>query len=230
VTPLDLETVYRAHVQRVARWASRLGGPDFDVEDAVQETFLIAQRKLPSFRQEAAVATWLYKIVENVVRHRKRKQRWRRLWADAFSSGPRGGASSGGSDDGAEPLEPLVARLPSPERSPSERLEQREQTRMLYRLLDQLPERQRAVLVLFELEGHTGEEIAALLGAKVATVWVWLHRARATCAKRLREQGEQPEPVRETLRQGAPAPETRSSGPPKLPPPRRRREAKESVP
>lgn len=184
-----LEAVYRAHVQRIARWAARLGGPDFDVEDAVQETFLIVQRKLPSFRGEAAVETWLYKILENVVRHRKRKERWRRMWVDTFSLSRDHGASNA-SDDASEQHDSLVARIPSSGLSPSEQLEQREGARRLYRILETLPERHRTVLVLFELEGHTGEEIAALLGAKVATVWVWLHRARAAFAKRLHALGE----------------------------------------
>ena len=45
----------------------------------------------------------------------------------------------------------------------------------------------REVLVLFEIEELSGEEIAELTGAKIATVWVWLHRARAEFAKRLAE-------------------------------------------
>ena len=46
-------------------------------------------------------------------------------------------------------------------------------------MLDRLPERQRKVLILFELEGLSTQEIATLIGARVGTVRVWLFRARA---------------------------------------------------
>ena len=49
----------------------------------------------------------------------------------------------------------------------------------MYRVLDRLPERQRRVLILFELEGMSTADIAALIGARVGTVRVWLYRARA---------------------------------------------------
>ena len=49
----------------------------------------------------------------------------------------------------------------------------------MYRILDRLGEKYRRALVLFELEELSGEEIAALTGLKLATVWVHLHRGRA---------------------------------------------------
>ena len=50
---------------------------------------------------------------------------------------------------------------------------------MTYRLLDELPEDERTALILFEIEGLSGEQIASLTGHRVGTVWVRLHRARA---------------------------------------------------
>ena len=47
----------------------------------------------------------------------------------------------------------------------------------MYRILDRLPSKYRDVIILFELEGASGEEIAELTGRKLATVWVHLHRA-----------------------------------------------------
>ena len=55
----------------------------------------------------------------------------------------------------------------------------RQEIARVYRVLDRLPERQRRVLILFELEGMSTAEIAALIGARVGTVRVWLYRARA---------------------------------------------------
>ena len=151
--------LYRAHAQTVARWASRLGGPAIDVEDVVQDVFLVVQRRLGDFRGEAAVTTWLYRITANTVRWRRRKERWRRWLA--------------GSAD--EVAGNLAARGPTP----LEALE-------VYRVLDGMREKYRTVLILFEIEGKTGAEVAALLGAPVETVWVWLHRARKQFEERAR--------------------------------------------
>src|SRR4030095_4000581 len=74
---LNIETVYRDYCDAVTRWAARLSGPEVETEDLVQEIFLVAHRKLPSFRGEAAVATWLYRITERVVARRRRRERFR---------------------------------------------------------------------------------------------------------------------------------------------------------
>jgi RNA polymerase sigma-70 factor (ECF subfamily) len=155
----DFDGIYRAHAARVARWAARLGGPIVDVEDAVQEVFLTVHRLLPGFRGEAQVTTWLYRITANVVRHRRRKERLRR-WL-------------GGSSD------EVAAQLESPRPTPVEDLERRQATELVYRVLDGLAERARTLVILFELEGLSGEQIAELMGLSLSNVWVSLHRARA---------------------------------------------------
>lgn len=158
----DLGALYRAHAQSVARWAARLGGPATDVEDVVQEVFLIAHRLLPGFRGEAKITTWLFRITHNVVRHRRRKERLRRFFS---LQGP-------GVDDAA-------ARLPSMRPTPIEEMLRREAAQTVYQVLDTMSEKYRTVFILFEMEGLSGEEIATLTGQRLATTWVWLHRARA---------------------------------------------------
>jgi RNA polymerase sigma factor (sigma-70 family) len=51
--------------------------------------------------------------------------------------------------------------------------------RLIYQALDRMSERNRTLMILFEFEELSGQEIAELKGARVETVWVWLHRARA---------------------------------------------------
>lgn len=166
--------LYAAHVQDVARWVTRLGGPSSDVEDLVQETFLVARQKLPSFRGEAKPSTWLFRICHNVVRGRRRRLAWRRwLGGDAKETG------------GAEV---------DPGALPDEALARRRATAALYRALDRLKEPRRTTLILFELEGMSGEEISELTGVKLGTVWVHLHRARQELAALLRQ-----DPVHEEL-------------------------------
>src|SRR5262249_5894853 len=72
---LDIENVYGDYGDAVTRWAARLSGPGIETEDLVQEIFLIAHRKLGSFRHDAALATWLYRITERVVARRRSRER-----------------------------------------------------------------------------------------------------------------------------------------------------------
>src|SRR3954470_14700731 len=76
---LDVGALYRRHADDVARWAGRLMGHSGDVEDVVHQVFLVAQRRLPEFRGEAKVTTWLHEITIRVVQEARRRQRawWR---------------------------------------------------------------------------------------------------------------------------------------------------------
>jgi RNA polymerase sigma-70 factor, ECF subfamily len=172
--PFDVAALYRSHGAAVARWAARLGGPGVEAEDVVQEVFMIAQRKLASFRGEASPARWLYRITERVILHRRRKERWRRFW---------GGSS-----------EELAHEVPSSAPGPLESAERRESAQLFYRALEGMGENHRAAFILFELEELSGADIAALKGVSVATVWVWLHRARAHFLRRLPELEKAPTP------------------------------------
>jgi RNA polymerase sigma-70 factor (ECF subfamily) len=156
---VDVDALYRAHERTVLRWATRLGGPGIDVEDVVQEVFLIAKRRLVTFEGEAKVTTWLFRATEKVVLAARRKQRLRR-WLRAAP-------------------EVASTSMSAPQPTPSEALDRSRDVADVYRILDRLPEAQRRVLILFELEGLSTQEMAELLDAKVATVRVWLFRARA---------------------------------------------------
>ena len=160
-----LVAIYRAHAQRVARWVGRLGGPTVDLEDAVQEVFIKVQGLLAEFRGEAELTTWLYRITENVVRQRRRRERVRRWFSGAR-------------------LEPLVD-LPAGIQTPLEALEQREAGQLVYHVLDGMSDPHRSAIIWFDLEGLSSDEVATLTGVKAATLRVRLHRARAEFATRL---------------------------------------------
>jgi RNA polymerase sigma-70 factor (ECF subfamily) len=161
---VNVEDLYRLHARTVARWAARLGGPDVDVEDVVQEVFLVAKRRLREFTGEGSVTTWLFRTTANVTAAARRKRRlWR--WLGRIPESERPGMGANGP-------------------TPVEALEQRQDVAAVYRALDELPERLRRVLILFELEGLSTQEIAELTGARAATVRVWLFRARAKFQER----------------------------------------------
>jgi len=163
--PVDIDSLYRVYAAQVGRWAARLGGPSVEVEDVVQEVFLVAKRRLRTFDAGGGkITTWLFRTTERIVKSARRKQRLRRLW-------------------GHSPEEILT--VPDTSRAlPGSALERQQEIVHVYRVLDQLPERQRKVLILFELEGLPTAEIAALTGARVGTVRVWLYRARAAFLER----------------------------------------------
>lgn len=161
--------VYREHAMTVARWVARLGGSLVDVEDVTHDVFVKVQRELPRFRGDAALTTWLFTLTANTVRTRRRTERFRRFF--------RAPADAGADVADARPLAP-------------EKLEQREAEAALYRVLDELSDRDRQVMVLFELEGRSGREVAELLGVKLEAVWVLRHRARARFAAAMQKPQE----------------------------------------
>jgi RNA polymerase sigma-70 factor (ECF subfamily) len=155
--PSTLAAAYHDYCQTVARWAWHLGGPDIEVEDAVQEIFLVVSRRMASFRGEAHFSSWLYNITRKIVANHRRRHRWR-FWRDKNPC--------------------LLERLPSPGLDPCAQLEQQQARLQFHRVLDHLPEKYRSVLVLFELEDMSTREIAELCHIKPNTVKVQLHRAR----------------------------------------------------
>jgi RNA polymerase sigma-70 factor (ECF subfamily) len=156
--PLDIDTLYRQHAATVARWAARLGGPSIDVDDVVQEVFLAARRRLRTLGGPAKVTTWLFRATQRVVLAARRKVR-RRRWLSRMPPD-------------------LAPAMPRPRPTPLEAVEREEVAAAVYALLDRLSERQRRVLILFEMEGMSTEEIATLTGARPVSVRVQLHRAR----------------------------------------------------
>jgi RNA polymerase sigma-70 factor (ECF subfamily) len=153
--PASCEQAFRDHGQDVARWARQLGGADFDVEDAVQEVFLVVNKRLSEFRPDARFSSWLFEVTRKIVANHRRRQRWR-FWQN---------------DD-------VLARMPSPLGDPVAEIERQQSVARFYAALDRLPDKYRTVIVLYELEGLSAEAIAELRNLKLGTVRVHLSRAR----------------------------------------------------
>jgi RNA polymerase sigma-70 factor (ECF subfamily) len=165
-----LDQLYERYAGRVERWVRRLVGPGAEVEDLLHDVFVVALRKRREFRGDASLQTWLFRITQNVVASRRRRSRIRRWLLDRHTQDPSAAAPPPG--------------------SPLEQIERREQQVRLYAALDRLPDKYRTALVLYELEGLSGQELAALLGEDVSTIWVRLHRARAKLQAALGGEGE----------------------------------------
>jgi len=174
----DLEAIYRRHAAQVSRWAARLLGHGADSEDIVHQVFLVAQRRLREFRGDAKITTWLHEITIRVVQETRRKRR--RWWRWSTPTNPDATAAEGG---GAA-LEDDLAALPSDQPTALDLLEKKEASQLVYALLDQLDDKYRTALILFELEGLTGQEIAAVTNTSLSNVWVRLLRGRQQFLKR----------------------------------------------
>lgn len=152
----SFEAVYRRHFAFAWRSLRSLGVPERDLPDAAQDVFVVVHRKLDEFDFRCRVTTWLYGICLRVASTRRRlaPNRHERL-----------------GEEGDHPVL-SVREAVSPELA--------ERRALLASALDAMPEEQRAVFTLFELEGMTGEEIAELLEVKPATVHSRLRLARET--------------------------------------------------
>ena len=155
-TGLHFEQVYTQSFHQVCRYLRAHGAPDCELEDLAQEVFLVVQRKLPQF-DGRNLPGWLYRIAALTVSDHRR-----RAWFRRFFHRQR------------ELPEDLVA----PRTDPSEHLDRRQREARLLHILSGLSEKHRAAFVLFEIEGMSGEQIAALCEIPVATVWTRLHHAR----------------------------------------------------
>jgi RNA polymerase sigma-70 factor, ECF subfamily len=156
--PASLEEAYRGWADTAARWARQLGGTDVESDDVVQEVFLVVSRELDRFRGEARFSTWLFEITRKITANHRRRHRWR-FWGGRVSRN--------------------IDRQPSDSHAPDAELERRQTIAAFYQALDRLPERYRTVLVLYEVEGLSTQEIAELLALNLSTVRVQLGRARA---------------------------------------------------
>ncbi len=151
----SFEEVYAEHFRFVWRSLRRLGVPESDVADAVQDVFLVVHRRLGGFEGRSKVTTWLYSICFRVARDRRRLAHVRRR-----------------ADD-----EQLDERLD--ERADVAAAAERKQgLALLDAILDELPIEQRAVFTLFELDAMSGDAIAEALAIPVGTVWSRLRIAR----------------------------------------------------
>jgi len=156
------DELYHRFRRQVAGNLYRVLGDRNDLDDLVQEVFVIAFRGLDKFRGDARLSTWLYRICVNVAlgRIRTRKRRPAAVGVQDLDSA------------NADPS--LTERPETPERS----LERRQDQERVYRALDTLAPKKRIVLYLHEIEGLDLKEIAYLVDSNPVTVRTRLFYAR----------------------------------------------------
>lgn len=153
-------SLYERYAPLVHRFASALGVPVDEREDAAQDIFIAVFRSLKHFRGEAQLSTWIYRIA---ARHAIRLGRRRRTRETMRLT--------------------MLNEKPTVLNDPAERTTQ---IATLDRMLAKLPPKKRTVLVLFEIEGLSAKEISDVVGCPENTVWSRLHHARSEMVKAAR--------------------------------------------
>lgn len=157
--PIDVREVFDQHADFVWRALARSGVRDADLQDAMQEVFIVVANKLGQLDEETKMTTWLYGIAIRVAANQRRKVQRKR-----------------------EDLVDDTVEMVDQEHGPEE-IAVRAQARMqLARLLDELRPEQRIVFEMFELEEMTCQAIADVLGIPLGTTYTRLRAARAAIA------------------------------------------------
>lgn len=178
-SPEGFEALVREHQGMVFRTLTRLTGTGAQVEDLAQEVFLRLYRALPEFRGDAALSTYLYRIVVNVAQDEwKRRRKERAVIAAAPVVEDEGDAGWIESFAGDE--------LTEHARNPEQKMADAEVQAAVEAALSELPEMERTVLVLYHQEEVSYEGIAAALGLPINTVRTHLHRGRKRLSEVLR--------------------------------------------
>lgn len=146
---------YAEHFAFVWRCLGVLGVPAASQDDAAQEVFVVVHRRLPEFRGESSIRTWLYGIVRNIASNARRSQR-----------------RKGG-------LEELQDTEPSEQPDPLRNLETREAADFVQQFVSGLDDNKRDLFVLAIIEQLNMPEIAPILGVPLNTAYTRLRTLRS---------------------------------------------------
>jgi RNA polymerase sigma-70 factor (ECF subfamily) len=148
----------------VYRWSIGIVFDGDEADDLTQEVFVLAYRKLASFREEGTIEGWLYRITRRVAGKHRRKRTRRAMIAT------------------------LPAARPAREvytTDPGARVDRQQALQLILESMMELPERQREVFDLVDLQGHSAGEAGELLGLKSVSVRANLFKARASIRRRI---------------------------------------------
>jgi len=157
----DVTEVYEAHFRYVWRCLRSLGVREAQLDDALQDVFIVVQRRLPEFDGRVALSTWLYAIALRVAR--KARDRARR---DALKASPE--------TEGDE--------APAPHADAEAALQHNQRLLLARAALESLDDEKREVFVLAQVEQMSAPEMARIIGVPLNTVYSRLRAARQAFA------------------------------------------------
>ncbi len=161
--PPNFADIFHKHQRPIYNYLLRMTQNQTEAEDLTQETFIRVHRNLPSFRGEASLSTWLYRIATNVsFDHFRRNSTRQDKGALSFEETDLDGKWA--IDETISTAEQLAA--------------QSEMSTCVEGFIQRLPPTYRAALVLHDLQGLKNREIVEVLDCSLSTVKIRLHRAR----------------------------------------------------
>ncbi len=152
--PLDFRRIYEAEVSHVWTCLRRLGVPERDLEDKTHDVFVVAYRRIDDFDSSRSIRPWLLGIAVRVAADFRRRASYKREVVHSE-------------------VERADERL-----SPEGELEEAEARQILQKLLNRIPEEQRIVFVLHDIEGLSIPQIEQMLDTGVNTLYSRLRLAR----------------------------------------------------
>jgi RNA polymerase sigma-70 factor (ECF subfamily) len=190
--PSAYEELVRRHQQRVLAVVGGILRRREDAEDVAQQALAKAYFSLRRFDLRSAFGTWLYKIAVNECWDYLRKKKVRRLVYESDMS-----------EDQLRQMETASESIGFESRPREDAARRLEQRQMVDRLLAELDEKDRLMLVMKEVEGFSVEEIGDVLGLNVNTVKVRLFRARGRLVELHRRRNPDRLAARSSRRPGA---------------------------
>jgi RNA polymerase sigma-70 factor (ECF subfamily) len=176
---VDFDQLVEQHYASMKRVARTFVGSDAVAEEVVQDTWLAIVAGIDRFEGRSALTTWMFSILTNKAKTRGARER-RSIPLSCLSAGdpdePAIGPDRFQSDDDAWPGH--WATPPRPWQKPERRLLSLETRGHVKAALDELPERQRLVVTLRDVEGFDADEVCSLLELSPENQRVLLHRGR----------------------------------------------------
>jgi RNA polymerase sigma-70 factor (ECF subfamily) len=149
------DVLYREHFDFVFRNLRRFGVVESGIDDALQDVYMVALRRIAEFRVGTHAKAWLFAIVLRVSGSYRRSQRRR-----------------------GSPVELVEERFEAETAGPFDQAAQQQARLVLHAFLERLEDNRRAAFVMAELEQMTAPEIGEALSANINTVYSWLRAAR----------------------------------------------------
>lgn len=162
----DFEQLHTRYRTKIHRYLCRLAGEN-EAEDLCQEVFVKVERNLTSFRNEAQLSTWLYRIATNSFYDRLRSPSFKQKSKEYPIE----------IDDNTLEKRDFTSQQQKP--GIDQQVIRDEMNACIRGYIDQLPENYRTVLLLSEEEGFKNREIAEILQVSLDNVKIRLHRAKA---------------------------------------------------
>jgi RNA polymerase sigma-70 factor, ECF subfamily len=159
------KSLVRRYEDRLYNAAYRILGNAEEAEEVVQDTCIKLHQNISRFKSQCSFAAWIFRIAHNTcldkLRHKQRRQGFT-LW----SFDP---TATAGTAEGEEP-QFIISQAADEAPNPAEKLDLSEQGAMVAESLRKLPETQRTVVVLHDIEGFSYQEISDIVGANLGTV------------------------------------------------------------